>query len=87
MVDSGRKQREGRQKLGFRSCSVSCWEKRERPQPKPGSSDRFLSQAEASTALLGLKRLRRACQSLVSWAPSWGRSRLGEGAGKAKESE
>lgn len=69
MADSGEKSRErkGRQQLGFRPCCVSCWGKSQRLRPESGSSDRFPSQAEGSTAHLGFQHLKRACQDLGSW--------------------
>lgn len=56
-----------------------------RPRPESGSRDRFLSQAEGSTAHLGLKYLKRASQDLVH--PGGGQDPGGWGAGRATESE
>lgn len=40
-----------------------------------GSSDSFPSQAGGSTAHLGLKDLKRACQDLVSWGSILGKGK------------
>ena len=69
------REREGRQQLGFRPCCVSCWGKRQSPRPESGSSDRFPSQTEGSTAHLGLQHPKGACQDLVSQESILGKSK------------